>query len=78
MRPTPVISPPPTPSSNGNEHAVFSVELGLVPYCGACIQVTSMFEPVWVTGTLQTTSLSSDLGEVGYMMTLDQTEPYEF
>ena len=42
------------------------------------IQVGSMFEPVWATGTLQTTSLSSDLADVGYMMTLDQTEPYEF
>lgn len=42
------------------------------------IEVTSMFEPVWVTGTLQTASLSSDLADVGYMMTLDQTEPYEF
>ncbi|MEM7041935.1 MAG: DUF3299 domain-containing protein [Pseudomonadota bacterium] len=42
------------------------------------IEVGGMFEPVWATGTLQTTSLSSDLAEVGYMMTLDETEPYEF
>ena len=42
------------------------------------IEVGSMFEPVWATGTLQTTSLSSDLADVGYMMALDETEPYEF
>ena len=37
-----------------------------------------MFEPVWATGKLQTASLSSDLADVGYMMTLDDTEPYEY
>jgi hypothetical protein len=42
------------------------------------IEVGGMFEPVWATGTLQTASLSSDLAEVGYMMTLDNTEPYEY
>jgi len=41
------------------------------------IEVGGMFEPVWATGTLETASLSSDLADVGYMMTLDTTEPYE-
>lgn len=42
------------------------------------IEVGGMFEPVWATGTLETASLSSDLADVGYMMTLDSTEPYEY
>ena len=42
------------------------------------IEVTGMFEPVWATGTLKTASLSSELADVGYMMTLDGTEPYEY
>ena len=42
------------------------------------IEVGGMFEPVWAMGTLQTASLSSDLADVGYMMTLDKTEPYEY
>lgn len=42
------------------------------------IEVGGMFEPMWITGTLQTASLSSDLADVGYMMTLDETEPYEY
>jgi hypothetical protein len=42
------------------------------------IEVGGMFEPVWATGTLQTASLSSDLADVGYTMTLDRTDPYEY
>jgi len=42
------------------------------------IEVNGMFEPVWVTGRLETASLSSDLADVGYMMTLDEAEPYEY
>ena len=42
------------------------------------IEVGGMFEPVWATGTLKTASLSSELADVGYMMTLDQTEPYAY
>ncbi|MGH1480308.1 MAG: DUF3299 domain-containing protein [Geminicoccales bacterium] len=42
------------------------------------IEVGGMFEPMWITGKLQTASLSSDLADVGYMMTLDETEPYEY
>ncbi|MGI9510873.1 MAG: DUF3299 domain-containing protein [Geminicoccaceae bacterium] len=42
------------------------------------IEVGGMFEPMWITGTLQTASLSSDLADVGYMMTLDRTDPYEY
>ena len=37
-----------------------------------------MYEPMRITGTLQTASLSSDLADVGYMMALDETEPYEY
>ena len=42
------------------------------------IEVDGMYEPVWITGTLETASLSSDLADVGYMMTLDEAEPYEY
>ncbi len=42
------------------------------------IEVGGMYEPMWITGTLQTASLSSDLADVGYMMTLDETEPFEY
>lgn len=42
------------------------------------VEVGGMYEPMWITGTLQTASLSSDLADVGYMMTLDETEPYEY
>ena len=42
------------------------------------IEVGGMFEPMWITGKLQTASLSSDLADVGYVMTLDQTEPYDY
>ncbi|MEZ5933650.1 MAG: DUF3299 domain-containing protein [Alphaproteobacteria bacterium] len=42
------------------------------------IEVTGMFEPVWATGTLKTASLSSELADVGYMMTLKETEPYDY
>lgn len=42
------------------------------------IEVGGMFEPVWITGKLETASLSSDLADVGYMMTLDEAEPYEY
>ncbi len=42
------------------------------------IEVGGMFEPVWATGTLETASLSSELADVGYMMKLDRTEPYEY
>ena len=42
------------------------------------IEVGGMFEPVWATGTLETASLSSELADVGYMVTLDKTEPYEY
>ena len=42
------------------------------------IEVGGMFEPMWITGKLETASLTSDLADVGYMMTLDKTEPYEY
>lgn len=42
------------------------------------IKVGGMYEPVWLTGTLETASLSSDLADIGYMMTLDEAEPYEY
>ncbi|MGI9492029.1 MAG: DUF3299 domain-containing protein [Geminicoccaceae bacterium] len=42
------------------------------------IEVGGMFEPVWATGKLETASLTSELADVGYMMTLDKTEPYEY
>ena len=37
-----------------------------------------MFEPMWITGKLQTASISNDLADIGYTMTLDETEPYQY
>ena len=37
-----------------------------------------MFEPMWITGTLKTASLTSDLADIGYTMTLDDSEPYVY
>jgi hypothetical protein len=42
------------------------------------VEVNGIFEPMWITGTLQTASVSNDLAEIGYQMTLDWTEPYEY
>jgi uncharacterized protein len=41
------------------------------------IEVTGMFEAVWATGRLKTTSLSSELADIGYRMTLDDVASYE-
>ncbi len=42
------------------------------------VEVTGMYTPVWATGTLKAHSMSRELADVGYTMTLDQTEPYEY
>jgi hypothetical protein len=35
------------------------------------------FEAVWVTGTMRTTAMSTELAEVGYALAADRVEPYE-
>ncbi len=42
------------------------------------IEIGGMFEPMWITGKLETASFSNELADVGYIMTLDASEPYEF
>ncbi len=42
------------------------------------IKVGGMYEPVWATGTLQTSSTSNEFADVGYTMTLEVAEPYEY
>ncbi|NJO36656.1 MAG: DUF3299 domain-containing protein [Rhizobiales bacterium] len=42
------------------------------------VEVTGMYAPVWATGTLKAHEMSSELADVGYTMTLDRTEPYEY
>jgi hypothetical protein len=42
------------------------------------VEVTGMYTPVWATGTLKAHSVSRELADVGYTMTLDRTEPYEY
>jgi len=37
----------------------------------------SMFDAVWVTGTLTVKNTSNELGDAGYMMYGTQTEPYK-
>ena len=36
-----------------------------------------MFEPVYVTGTLNTSAVATELAEVGYALAADKVEPYE-
>ncbi|MEM8948195.1 MAG: DUF3299 domain-containing protein [Pseudomonadota bacterium] len=42
------------------------------------VEIGGIFEPMWITGTLQTASVSNDLAEIGYQMTLNAAEPYEY
>jgi len=42
------------------------------------IEVGGMFEPMWITGELETASFSNELADIGYTMTLDGSEPYEY
>ncbi|MEM7023155.1 MAG: DUF3299 domain-containing protein [Pseudomonadota bacterium] len=41
------------------------------------IPVTGMFDPVWVTGTMNTASISNELADIGYQIEADLVEPYE-
>ena len=36
-----------------------------------------MFEPVYVTGEFNASTLSTDLADVGYSMAANKIEPYE-
>ena len=42
------------------------------------IEVGGLFEPMWITGKLETSTFSNELADVGYIMTLNDSEPYEF
>ena len=42
------------------------------------IEVSGMFEAVWVTGEITTVPVSNDLAEAGYTMQAFQIDPYEF
>lgn len=42
------------------------------------IEVSGMFDAVWVTGEINTVPVSSDLAEAGYTMDAIQIDPYEF
>lgn len=42
------------------------------------IEVEGMFVPMWITGTLATATFSNELADVGYTMTLDESEIYEY
>ena len=41
------------------------------------VEVSGMFEAVWVTGTLNTVQTSTELAEIGYRLIADKVEPYE-
>lgn len=41
------------------------------------VSVNGMYEAVWVTGTISTTSISNDLADVGYKIEAELVEPYE-
>ena len=36
-----------------------------------------LFEPVWVTGTLEASATETDIADAGYAMSSDRIEPYE-
>ncbi len=42
------------------------------------IEVSGLFEAVWVTGEIKTVPVSSDLADAGYTMDAIQVDPYEF
>ena len=41
-------------------------------------ELQGLFEPVWVTGTFGTASTETQLAEVGYALSADNIEPYDF
>jgi uncharacterized protein len=41
------------------------------------VEVRGLFEPVWVTGTFNTASISNELADIGYQIEADAVEPYE-
>jgi hypothetical protein len=41
------------------------------------VEITGMFDAVWVTGTLNTLQTSTELAEIGYRLVADEVEPYE-
>jgi len=41
-------------------------------------EFTGLFDPVWVTGTMQTTALRSELADIGYQIQADGVEEYTF
>jgi hypothetical protein len=57
--------PPPPP----NQIVYVTIEEG--------IEVRGMFEPVWVTGTFDTASISNELADIGYRIEAESVEPYE-
>jgi uncharacterized protein len=57
--------PPPPP----NQIVYVTIEEG--------IEVRGMFEPVWVTGTFDTASISNELAEIGYRIEAESVEAYE-
>ena len=42
------------------------------------IQIESIWEPVWVTGTMATQGFRSNVGEAGYTLAGDDVEIYEY
>ena len=41
------------------------------------VEVDGLFQAVWVTGTLNTLQMSTELAEIGYRLVADEVEPYE-
>ena len=58
---------PPPPA---NQIVYVTVEAGL--------EIDGLFEPVVVTGVMQTTKLSTDMAEVGYSIVADGITPYVY
>lgn len=45
---------------------------------GSAYEFTGLFDPVWVTGVMQTTALRSELADIGYQIEADGVEEYTF
>ena len=42
------------------------------------VEISGMFDAVWVTGEIRTVSVSSELAEAGYTMEAIRVDPYEY
>ena len=59
-----------TPPPPANQIVYVKAEDGL--------EIGGIYDPVWITGKLSATHVSSDLGDAGYTLEAEKVEPYEY